>query len=227
VGRDQYWAGVGLAILGAVILARLPREAGRRVRRSRRIFMRSAWLPAMTYLVACTLQGGVNGALAVLTFYERGITNGALLFTAMAGTTFGLRYLAGRLVEIYGPRKIAIPTAIMQCIGALLAARAHSPLEVIVAGLCLGTAWSAVVPVGVGLLFERSSKGTRGAAMGTYNFAFSIGATGGSLLAALAAGIGVGYAGAMIVCALASLLALPWVLASPLTPRMLRATTSS
>lgn len=212
VGREQYaWAAL-VALAGLAVLARLPREPGRRVRRSRKIFMRSAWLPAITYLVACTLQGGVNGALAVLTFHERGLANGALLFTAMAGTTFGLRYAAGLAVERFGPRLIAVPTAILQCIGAVLAAGAHSPAAVIVAGLFLGSAWAAVVPVGVGLFFERSSRGTRGAAMGSYSLAFSIGSTGGSLLAAASASVGTGYAGAMLVCAAASILAVPWVL---------------
>lgn len=214
VGRQQY-IGAGLAaLLGLAVLVRLPAETGRRVRRSRRIFMRSAWLPAITYLIACTLQSGVNAALAVLTFHDRGIANGALLFSAMATTTFGLRYFAGRAVERFGPRRMAVPTALFQCAGAALAAYAHSSLSVIVAGLFLGVAWSAVVPVGIGLFFERSSKGTRGAAMGSYALAFSIGSTAGSLLAAIAAALGAGYTGAMVVCAVASIFAVPWVLTS-------------
>jgi MFS family permease len=97
-------------------------------------------------------------------------------------------------------------------VGSLLAARAQTPAEVIVAGACAGIAWSAVVPVGIGLLFERSSRATRGAAMGSYNLAFSIGATAGSLVAAGAAACGLGYSFAMSLCALASIVVLPWVL---------------
>jgi MFS family permease len=212
--RQQYLAAAGCALLGALILVLLPAERGRRIRRSRKIFMRSAWIPAIAFLVACTLAGGVNGALAIVTFHQRGIGNGALLFTAMAFTTFGLRFFAGRLVDRFGPRMVAIPTAIVQCLGSLLAAHAQTPPEVIVAGACAGIAWSAVVPVGIGLLFERSSRGTRGAAMGSYNLAFSIGATAGSLIAAGAAACGLGYTFAMSLCALASVLVLPWVLLS-------------
>jgi MFS family permease len=107
----------------------------------------------------------------------------------------------------------------MQCGGALLAAHARTPGEVIVAGLFLGVAWSAVVPVGIGLLFERSSPGTRGAAMGSYNLAFSIGMTAGSLIAAAAAAWSSGYAPAMSLCAAASLAALPWLFfAGPARP---------
>jgi hypothetical protein len=76
--------------------------------------------------------------------------------------TFALRFFAGRLVERFGPRTIAVPTAIAQRAGALLAAHAQTPFAVVVAGSCMGIAWSAVVPVGIGLLFERSSKATRG-----------------------------------------------------------------
>jgi len=214
IERSQYAWGGALALAGAVILFNLPKEKGRRVRRSRKIFMRSAWLPTITYLVACSLQGGVNGALAVLTFHQRGIGNAALLFTAMAGTTFALRYVAGRMVDRFGPRIVAIPTALMQAAGALLAAHAHTPADVVLAGVCLGVAWAAVVPVGIGLFFERSSKGTRGAAMGSYSFAFGIGGTAGALLASGAAIFGGGYTAAMTVCAVSSILALPWVLAS-------------
>jgi MFS family permease len=219
IGREQYLGGAALAFVGAVVLVRLPREVGRRVRRSRRIIMRSAWLPAIAFLVACTLQGGVNGSLAVLTFHQRGIANGALLFTCMALTTFGLRYGSGRLVDRFGPRAIAVPTAAAQCVGAFLAAHATTPLQVGLAGLALGTAWSAVVPVGIGLLFERSSRGTRGVAMGSYNLAFSIGATGGALLAALFVTVGGGYTVAMTVCAFAALLTLPWVLSTTANTR--------
>jgi MFS family permease len=214
VGRQQFWWAAGVAQLGTLVLVKLPAETAGRVPRSRKIFMRSAWLPAITFLVACSLTGGVNAGLAIVTFHARGIANAALLFTAMASTTFALRFFAGRLVDRFGPRAVAVPTAVMQCAGGLLAAHAHSPLEVIVAGLCAGVAWSAVVPVGIGLLFERSSKGTRGAAMGSYNLAFSLGMTAGSLIAAAAAAWSSGYALAMSLCAAASLVTLPWLLLS-------------
>ncbi len=217
-GEQFVWS-AGVALAGALILSGLPAETMRAVRRSRKIFMRSVWLPAITFLVACSLAGGVNGALAIVTFHQRGIANGALLFTALASTTFALRFFAGRLVDRFGPRQMAIPTAVAQCTGALLAAHAHTPLAVVVAGLCMGIAWSAVVPVGIGLLFERSSPGTRGAAMGSYNLAFSIGMTAGSIVAAAAAAFGGGYTLAMSLCAAASLIALPWLfLAGPARP---------
>jgi MFS family permease len=219
IERQQFLWSAGLALVGALILAGLPAESMRPVRRSRKIFMRSVWLPAITFLVACTLTGGVNGALAIVTFHQRGIANGALLFTALASTTFALRFFAGRLVDRFGPRAIAVPTAIAQCVGALLAAHAQTPLAVVVAGLCMGIAWSAVVPVGIGLLFERSSRNTRGAAMGSYNLAFSIGMTAGSVIAAAAAAWGGGYTLAMSLCATAALFVLPWLfLAGPARP---------
>lgn len=209
IEREQYLWAAALALAGTLVLTTLPAETGRRVRRSRRIFIRSAWLPAIVFLVACSLASGVNGALAILTFQQRGIANGALLFTAMASTTFALRFFAGRLVDRFGPRTVALPTALTQCAGALLAAHARTPGEVIVAGAWCGVAWSAVVPVGIGLLFERSTKGTRGAAMGSYNLAFSLGMTAGSLVAAASAAWGGGYAFAMTLCAVASIISLP------------------
>jgi MFS family permease len=130
----------------------------------------------------------------------------------MALTSFALRYPAGRLVDGAGPRAVALPTAALQAAGALLAASAHSLEMVLVAGVLLGAAWAAVVPVTVGLLFEHSASATRGAAMGAYNLAFSGGAACGAVLAAGATLLGSGYGLAMSLCACASLASLPLVL---------------
>lgn len=219
IHREQYLAAAVVAAVGTLILSRLPRETGRRGRRSRKIFIRSAWIPAIVFLVACSLSGGVNAALAIVTFHQRGIANGALLFTAMATATFVLRFFASRVVDRYGPRVVAIPTAIVGCAGALLAAHAQTALQVVFAGACSGIAWSAVVPVGIALLFERSSKGTRGAAMGSYNLALNIGVTAGSIVAAVAAATGGGYTLAMSLCAAASVVALPLLLRTRPTRR--------
>jgi MFS family permease len=82
---------------------------------------------------------------------------------------------------------------------------------VLAAGALLGIAWSAVVPVGVGLFFEQSTPGTRGAAMGAYNMSFAIGTSAGALLAALLTRFGLSYAAAISACALAPLIAVPFV----------------
>ncbi|MGH7659355.1 MAG: MFS transporter [Vulcanimicrobiaceae bacterium] len=227
VGRGQYvWADIPIA-LGLVVLFFLPaRHDVRSPRRSRTILMRSAWLPALAFSVGAQLQGGINGALAVLTFHHRGIGNAALLFTAMATTVILLRYPAGRCVDIYGPRLVAIPTAIFQSLGCVIAALAWHPFAVIVAGSCLGIAWSAVIPIGVALFYEKSSRQTRGVAMGAFNFATSLGAAGGALIATASAAFGPGYTLAMLIASLAPLAALPFVVTSPLPARLKYAWTS-
>jgi len=173
---------------------------------------------------AAMLQGGVNVSLAVLVFEQRGIGNGAAIFTASAATTFVLRYPAGRLADRFGPRAMALPTVFMQGIGCLLAAQAHSLPAVIVARIFLGVGWAAVVPVALGMLLEVSSSETRGSAMGAYNLAFSGGAATGAILAAATAALGPGYPLAITVCAVAPLAVVPYVVRSG---RALRPTTSS
>ncbi len=210
--REQFAIGGLLTLVGGSVLWFLPaRHDVRASRRSRLILMRSAWLPAMVFLVAVTMQSGVNGTLAVLTFTQRGIANGALIFTSMALVTAALRYPAGRFVDRYGPRLIAIPVAVAEIAGCLLAARADAPSQVLLAGALLGVAWSAVVPVGVALFLEHSSRGTRGIAMGAYNLSFAIGTSSGALLAALLVKLGIGYEGAIAACAIAPAIAVPWV----------------
>jgi MFS family permease len=211
VTREQYLWGTFPALAGTAVVFTLPRRHDVHIRRSRRIFMRSAWLPAMSFLIGATLVSGVNTALAVITFHQRGIANAALLFTAIAVTTFSLRYLAGRLVDRFGPRLVAVPTAAFHFAGAALAAGAHSNATVIAAGICLGFAWAAMVPVGLALLFERSSRTTRGAAMGAYGTAFAIGSLGGATLATLTSAAGVGYSAAVLAAGVGPALALPWI----------------
>lgn len=211
VGREQFAYGAVLTLAGGCVLWFLPQTHVRPKRRSRLILMRSAWLPALAFLSAAAMQSGVNTALAVVTFTQRGIVNGALIFTSMAIVTAALRYPAGRFVEKYGPRFMTVPVAAAQIIGCLLAATAHDAVTVLAAGAFLGVAWSAVVPVGVGLFFEQSTPGTRGAAMGAYNLSFAIGTSAGALLAALLARFGLSYAVAIASCALAPLITVPFV----------------
>jgi MFS family permease len=229
VGREQYGFGALIAAAGPLCLFALPARHDIRARGSKRapIVMHPRWLPATAFILAMTLQGGVNGSLAVLTFAGRGIVNGAAIFSASALTAFVLRYPAGRLVDRFGPRAAAVPTAVFQVAGCLLAANAHTLSAVIVAGVCLGIAWGAVVPVALGLLFEHSSTHTRGAAMGAYNLAFNSGAALGALIATISSLTGEGYALAITLCALAPVAVLPYVLRAPARARMrLGATTS-
>jgi predicted MFS family arabinose efflux permease len=67
------------------------------------------------------------------------------------------------------------------------------------------------VPVGVALFFKQSSPGTRGVAMGTYNLSFAIGTSSGALLAALLTRFGLSYGVAISACAIAPVIATPWV----------------
>jgi MFS family permease len=158
------------------------------------------------------VQSGVNFSIAVLTFYQRGIGNAAIIFMAMALATAAVRYPAGRIADKRGPRSMLIPIVIAQIVGCLLAAHATTTWEVIAAGTALGIAWGAIVPVGVALFFEQSGRRTRGAAMGAYNLSFSLGSALGAGLAAAFVHFGFGYGGAMLVCTALPLLTLPFVL---------------
>jgi MFS family permease len=212
VGREQFAFAGTITLAGGSVLWLLPTSPRRSARRrSRLILMRSKWIPAMLFLSAVAMQSGVNTALAVVTFTQRGIVNGALIFTSMAFVAAALRYPMGRVVERFGPRAIAPPLVALEITGCLIAAGAHTWGVVLLAGALIGAAWSAVVPVGVALFFQQSSAGTRGVAMGTYNLSFAIGTSSGALLAALLARFGLNYQVAISACALAPLLALPLV----------------
>jgi MFS family permease len=138
-----------------------------------------------------------------------------LIFTAAALTTVLFRYPAGRSVERFGARAIAVPTTIVQSIACILASQANTPIMVIQAGACLGIAWSAVVPIGLALLFEKSSHRSRGAAMGYFNFAMGGGAALGALMATLFTVLGMGYSQAIFACGTIPVFALIPLFISP------------
>ncbi len=213
IAREQYYIGTALALAGTAALWLLPsRHDVKTASPSRTIIMRSLWLPTIAFLVAAAIQSGVNFSLAVLTFHQRGLGNAALIFTAMALSTAAIRYPAGRIADKFGPRSMLIPIVIAQIAGCLLAAYASNAWEVVAAGIALGIAWGAVVPVGVALFFEQSGRRTRGAAMGAYNLSFSLGSALGAVLAAVFVHFGFGYGGAMLVCCALPALTLPFVM---------------
>jgi len=213
IQREQYFIGTILAVLATASLWLLPsRHDVKSASPSRTIVMRSLWIPTIVFLVAAAIQSGVNFSLAVLTFHQRGIVNAALIFTAMALATAAIRYPAGRIADKRGPRSMLIPIVVSQSIGCALAAYAGNVVEVIAAGIFLGVAWGAVVPVGIALFFEQSGRRTRGAAMGAYNLSFSLGNALGAIVAALFVHFGFGYYGAMLLCTVLPIAAVPFVL---------------
>ena len=218
VHHEQYIWSAGLSLLAALIIMFLPGKydlapSGSSKRR-RPVAFRRAWMPAVVFLVFVSLQAGVNFALAVLAFQERGIANGALLFTAAAFTTVLFRYFAGRCVEKYGASNMSIPTAIFQATGCIMAASAMTPQMVLLSGIFLGSAWAAVPPIGMALLFEHSSQRTRGVAMGAYSLAMWGGIALGSLVATVATSLGFGYREAIVFCALSPFVAVLYLFAN-------------
>lgn len=221
IKHEQFSYAAVVSLLAALIVVFLPKKYDLKPKKKnkRQVYFRNAWLPSMIFIALVSLQAGVNFALAVLAFQARGISNGALLFTASALTCVVLRYFAGRLVELYGARVLSIPTAILQAIGCLFAAQASDPLMVLTAGILLGTAWSAVPPIGIALLFESSSERTRGTAMGAYCLAMWGGIAVGSLVATVFTALSYGYTESIIFCAIAPFLAVAYIYSSKEKPK--------
>jgi MFS family permease len=212
--REQYLWGTLIIGIGGLMTWLLPNEEPySESKDGPRVFFSMAWLPALIFGIFGSLQAGVNVSLAVLAFHERGIANGAALFSAAAITTVVFRYPSGRLVESIPPRYVACLYAIIQCAGCLLAANAQSLQAVLIAGIVFGIAWAAFVPTVLAFLFAESTDNQRGAAMGVFNFALGLGMTLGAALASYTSATGGGYEKATLICALAPSLALPLILA--------------
>ncbi len=215
IGRQQYLLGAVLAIINLVLLSFLPADSVTRHRRTRTILLRSAWLPAILLGIAVNLQSGVNAALSVAIFHHRGIANPALLLAVTSTTALLARYPMARLVETYGSKALAIPTVIMQASGCIVAGFAWDSVHVVFGGILLGWAWAGIYPSVLSMFLERSSKATRGRAMGALGFAAGVGAALGGLIATISSAIGLGYTFAMVCAALSSVCVLPLVLVTP------------
>jgi MFS family permease len=211
--REQYLWGTLIIGLGGLMTWFLPKEEPlSETADGQRVFFIKAWLPALIFGIFGSLQSGVNVSLAVLAFHERGIANGAALFSAAAITTVVFRYPCGRLVESIPPRWVACLIAIIQGAGCILAADAQTLPAVITAGIIFGIAWAAFIPTVLAFLFEESTDSQRGAVMGVFNFALGSGMTLGASLASYTSAHGGGYEEASLLCAMATSLALPFLL---------------
>jgi MFS family permease len=209
--HEQYVCALLFVLFGMVLIDLLPRPRDVGFVKGGNSMLRASWLPVLAFTVALKMEMGVDFSSAILTFHGRGITNGALLFTSAALVSLLLRYPLGRLVESFGPQRIAAPIACLQAVGCVLAAFADTTSDVLLAGIGLGVGWGGILPVGIGILFEESSPHTRCAAVGAYSFACSLGAMLGAVLSTVAGPTGLGYIGVILICGAAPLLMLPFV----------------
>lgn len=145
------------------------------------------------------------GYAAVATFIvlhleARGVGHGATVFAAFAAMIVITRLVAGGLPDRLGPARVAIGATLVEALGLLVIALAHSLPVALAGGMAMGAAFSLLNPSLMLIAVGRVSENARGAAMGTYTAFFDAGVGFGAPLAGLAAAL-TSYEGAFVLAA--------------------------
>jgi MFS family permease len=200
---DLVWTfAIAAPLMGALIASRIPqserpaRELGG-IRGS--FFARESLAPGAALSLA-TLGYAALAAFVVLHLDERGIGDGAEVFTAFAFAIVGTRVVAGGLPDRLGAARCAAFAAGIEATGLIVIALAQSPLAAFAGAIAMGMAFSTIFPSLALLVINRVPDDRRGVAMGTFTACFDVGVGLGAPIAGAAAAIG-GYEWSFFVAA--------------------------
>jgi MFS family permease len=139
-------------------------------------------------------------AFIVLHLEARGVGHGATVFGAFAAMIVITRLIAGGLPDRLGAARVAIGATLVEAVGLLVIALAHSLPVALAGGMAMGAAFSLLNPSLMLIAVGRVSASARGAAMGTYTAFFDAGVGFGAPLAGLTAAL-TDYEGAFVLAA--------------------------
>jgi MFS family permease len=203
-GYELVWAfAAGAPLLGAVIASRLPESEISGSRRERGPFIsREALGPGGTFALS-VVGFAAASAFLVLSLEDRGIGNGALAFSVLAGTVVVTRLVAGGLPDRIGAARCALGAAVVETAGLILMGVAESLPLALVGCVLMGAAFSLLFPSLSLIAVNRVPAERRGAAMGTFTASFDLGMLAGSPAVGAAAALA-GYSAAFYLAAAAA-----------------------
>jgi MFS family permease len=160
--------------------------------------------PGLALLLANIGYGTVAGFL-VLHLADRGVGDGAVVFTAFAASVIVTRLVAGRLPDLVGPRASAAAAGCAEALGLALLAMAGGMTSALVGAVVMGFGFSLLFPSLALIAVQRSGEERRGAALGGFTAFFDMGVGIGAPLAGAIAALG-GYPAAFWAAAGCALL---------------------
>jgi MFS family permease len=119
----------------------------------------------------------------------RGVANGIAAFNAFGFTYIGVRLFIGNVPDRLGPRQVALCSALIEAVGLVIVALAHSLVVVIIGGLVIGAGLSLLFPSLALLVINRTDKSQQGAALGAFTSFWDVGIAVGAPLAGVIASI--------------------------------------
>jgi MFS family permease len=168
-------------------------------------------LPAATVVPGIALSLASLGYAALAAFValhmlKRGVADGVAAFNAFGFTYVGIRLFIGKVPDRYGPRPVAIWSALVEAAGLTVVAAAPSLPVVIIGGLIMGAGLSLLFPSLALIVINSSDTSQQGAALGAFTSFWDLGIAVGAPVSGLIAGIA-GYPAVyyvMAACAIVS-----------------------
>lgn len=197
---------VAVGLLGLLSVA--PRRAPERIEVAA---ARASILPVSTIVPGISLSLAALGYAALSAFVAlhmaaRGVHNGIAAFNAFGVTYVGVRLFIGNVPDRFGARQVAFWSALVEAVGLMVVAVAHSLITVVAGGLIMGAGLSLLFPALALLVINRTDASQQGAALGGFTSFWDIGLAVGGPFAGLVANVA-SYPAVywvMMVCAMLS-----------------------
>ena len=210
LGYEAVWTiTVLLPLAGATIAARLP-EPGRELSaRARRRLTGLAFIPRAAYrpglaLALANLGYAALAGFVVLHLRARGIGGGAIVFTAFAIAVFASRLVLSRLPDRAGAHRTAAAAGLLEALGLLIIAAAHSLPVALAGAIVIGVGFSMLFPSLALMVVGDVGEDRRGSALGAFTAFFDIGVGLGAPIAGATAALA-GYPAVFVLAAAAAL----------------------
>jgi MFS family permease len=210
LGYEAVWTiTVVLPLAGAAIAARLPEPArelppGARRRPAGLGFIpRAAARPGLALALANLGYAALAG-FVVLHLRARGIGGGAIVFTAFALAVFASRLVLSRVPDRAGARRTAAAAGLLEALGLLIIAAAHSLPVALAGAVVIGVGFSMLFPSLALMVVGDVGEDRRGSALGAFTAFFDIGVGLGAPIAGATAALA-GYPAVFILAAAAAL----------------------
>jgi MFS family permease len=204
-GYDAVWLATAiLPLAGALIAARLPETADvSRDPAPLAIFPRAAHRPGVALALANVGYAALAG-FVVLHLRARGIGGGASVFTAFAVAVFASRLVLSRVPDRAGARRTATAAGLLEALGLMIIAAAHSLLVALCGAIVVGVGFSMLFPSLALMVVGRVGEDRRGSALGAFTAFFDIGVGLGAPIAGATAALA-GYPAVFVLAAAAAL----------------------
>jgi MFS family permease len=212
-------AAAGTAVAALVCALVIPRDSSARGQdtagwgRGRgKTFLDAAAGPATVQFAASVPYGTIVSFIAVVA-QDRGLQTVAIFFALFAASSLGMRLVAGKTYDAWGPAAVLTPTLVALAAGMAILTIAAGPVAFLLAAVLAGVGIGGTHTTLMARVADHSPHESRASSVAAFIVCWELGVGGGTILMghlAEVAGFGVMF-GAGTAFPLAALASLPWL----------------